>query len=56
MAAHVILSISYGIDVLPENDPYMANAEKLVEALAIGTTKEATLLDTMPWCICCPIS
>ena len=55
MAAHVILSISYGIDVLPENDPYVADSDKLLDALTIGTTKEATLLDAMPWCIFCPV-
>jgi hypothetical protein len=55
LTAHVILSIAYGIDVLPENDPYVADAETLVDALAIGTTKEATLLDAMPWCTFCRV-
>ena len=55
MAGQVILSIAYGIDVLPENDPYVAGAETLVDALATGSTKEATLLDAMPWCTCCRV-
>jgi hypothetical protein len=51
MAGQVILSIAYGIDVLPENDPYVADAENVLQALAISTTKEALLLDSIPWCI-----
>ncbi|KAH9008693.1 cytochrome P450 [Lactarius deliciosus] len=54
MAGQVILSIAYGIDVLPENDPYVAEAEKMMQALAFGTTKEATLLDLIPWLIKMP--
>ncbi|KAH9160856.1 hypothetical protein EDB89DRAFT_2034081 [Lactarius sanguifluus] len=42
MAGQVILSIAYGIDVLPENDPYVIDAEN-----------EALLLDSIPWCIYC---
>ena len=51
MAGQIIMSIAYGIDVLPENDPYVADAEKVLHAIAIGTTKEALLLDSIPWCI-----
>ena len=55
LAAGDILSVAYGIDVLPENDPYIAESEMLVHALALGTTKEATLLDSMPWCTFCRV-
>ena len=51
MAGQVILSIAYGIDVLPENDPYVAEAESVLRAVEVGTTKEALLLDLIPWCI-----
>ncbi len=51
MAGQVILSIAYGIDVLPENDPYVADAENVLHAFAVSTTKEAMLLDLIPWCI-----
>ncbi|KAI9432091.1 cytochrome P450 [Lactarius indigo] len=51
MAGQVILSIAYGIDVLPENDPYVASAERMMQSFAFGTTKEATLLDLVPWLI-----
>jgi len=55
MAGQTILSIAYGIDVLPENDPHVENAELLGHALAFGSTKEAALLDSIPWCTCCYI-
>ena len=50
MAGQVILSVAYGIDVLPENDPYVADAENVLRGAAVGTTKEALLLDSIPWC------
>ncbi|KAF8263059.1 cytochrome P450 [Lactarius quietus] len=51
MAGQVIFSIAYGIDVLPENDPYVADAERVMRAAALATTMEARLLDLIPWCI-----
>ena len=51
MAGQIILSIAYGIDVLPENDPYVADAESVLRAFGIATTREALLLDSIPWCI-----
>jgi hypothetical protein len=51
MAGPVILSIAYGIDAHPENDPCVANAERALQSITVGTTKEATLLDMIPWCI-----
>ncbi|KAH9164504.1 cytochrome P450 [Lactarius sanguifluus] len=54
MAGQVILSITYGIDVLPENDPFVADAEKVLQSIAVGTSKEATLLDSIPWLIKMP--
>ncbi|KAI9467400.1 cytochrome P450 [Lactarius psammicola] len=54
MAGQVILSIAYGIDVLPENDPYVADAENVLHAFAVSTTKEAMLLDLIPWLIKMP--
>jgi hypothetical protein len=55
MTGQVIMSITYGIDVLPENDPYVAAAEKMLQALAAGSNQEAAILDAIPWCICCRI-
>ncbi|KAH9056869.1 cytochrome P450 [Lactarius vividus] len=54
MAGQVILSIAYGIDVLPEDDPYVADAEKVFQSVAVGTGTEATLLDSIPWLIKMP--
>ncbi|KAI9467402.1 cytochrome P450 [Lactarius psammicola] len=54
MAGQVIMSIAYGIDVLPENDPYVTDAENVLLAVAVGTTKEAMLLDSIPWLIKMP--
>ncbi|KAH9066190.1 cytochrome P450 [Lactarius vividus] len=54
MAGQVILSIAYGIDVLPENDPYVADAENLLRAAVTSTTREAMLLNFVPWLIKMP--
>ncbi len=53
MAGQVTLSIAYGIDVLPENDPYVADAENVLHAAVACTTKGALLLGLIPWCIYC---
>ena len=52
MTGQIIMSIAYGIDALPENDPYAEGAEKIMNAFAVGSTQEAALLDATPWCIC----
>ncbi|KAN0130025.1 Cytochrome P450 [Lactarius tabidus] len=54
LTGQVIMSVAYGIDVLPENDPYVADSEKMLQALAIGSTPEAALLDAIPWLIKMP--
>ncbi|KAN0130018.1 Cytochrome P450 [Lactarius tabidus] len=54
MTGQVIMTIAYGIAVLPENDPYVADAEKLLQAFAVGSTQEASLLDSIPWLINMP--
>ena len=51
MTGKVIMSIAYGIDVQDKNDPYVADAEKMLQALAAGSTQEAAFLDAVPWCI-----
>jgi hypothetical protein len=53
MAGQIILSAAYGIDVRPEDDPYVEDAEKVLHALTLGTTKKATLFDTITWCNSC---
>ncbi|KAH9983873.1 cytochrome P450 [Russula vinacea] len=54
MAGQIILSVAYGIDVRPEGDPYVEEAEKVLYALKIGSTPEAMLFDTIPWLIHMP--
>jgi hypothetical protein len=53
MAGQIILSAAYGIDVRPEGDPYVEQAEKVLQALEVGSTQEAALFDTIPWCNIC---
>ena len=49
MAGQIILSVAYGIDVRPEGDPYVADAENVLHALQIGSTHDATIFDTITW-------
>ena len=51
MLGQVVMSIAYGIDALPENDKYVEGAEKMMKAVAAGSTQEAALLDAMLWCM-----
>ena len=53
MAGQVIMSVAYGIQVRPEGDPFLGGAENVLRALALGTSKEASLFDTIPWCTFC---
>jgi hypothetical protein len=48
MAGEIIMSIVYGIEVLPKGDPYIATAEKGVETIAAGALPGAFLVDTIP--------
>ncbi|KAH9980598.1 cytochrome P450 [Russula compacta] len=54
MAGQVIMSVAYGIQVRPEGDPFLGGAENVLRALALGTSKEASLFDTIPWLIHLP--
>lgn len=55
MTGQVTMSIAYGIDVQEKNDPYVADSEAMLEALAAGSTQEAAFLDAIPWCIYYPL-
>lgn len=41
---------AYGIDILPENDPYVENAEHALKAIAAATNAGAYLVDIVPIC------
>ncbi|KAK1227701.1 hypothetical protein PQX77_009289 [Marasmius sp. AFHP31] len=47
-AAKIILSIAYGIEVLPENDPYVALAEEGVRILGTAQRPGAYLVESIP--------
>ncbi|PFH47986.1 hypothetical protein AMATHDRAFT_6246 [Amanita thiersii Skay4041] len=48
MAGETVMSIAYGLDILPENDPYIELSEKGVFPLMIAAVPGAFLVDTMP--------
>jgi hypothetical protein len=50
MEGQILLSAAYGIDVRPERDPYVEEAGKVLYALKFGSTQDASLFDTIPWC------
>ncbi|KAK1227700.1 hypothetical protein PQX77_009288 [Marasmius sp. AFHP31] len=47
-AATIILSIAYGIRLLPENDPYVALAEEGVHAIILAARPGAYLVESLP--------
>ncbi|KAG7087610.1 hypothetical protein E1B28_013559 [Marasmius oreades] len=47
-AATIILSIAYGIEVLPENDPLVALAEEGVRAIVLAARPGAYLVESFP--------
>ncbi|KAJ7776522.1 cytochrome P450 [Mycena maculata] len=48
MTGEVILSVAYGIDVLPVDDPYLALAEKGVKSLSDASVTGRFLVDSIP--------
>lgn len=50
LAGSEIMRTAYGIDVLPEDDPYVVTAEAALQALAASTNAGAYLVDTLPIC------
>ncbi|KAF9555542.1 cytochrome P450 [Agrocybe pediades] len=48
MAGDVIMSIVYGINVLPKDDPYIAAAEKSIHPLVVAAVPGAFLVDAIP--------
>ncbi|PFH47987.1 hypothetical protein AMATHDRAFT_66464 [Amanita thiersii Skay4041] len=49
MAGETIISIAYGLHVLPENDPYIATAEAAVHPLVAAGVPGAFLVDSFPF-------
>ncbi|KAF5343220.1 hypothetical protein D9758_013396 [Tetrapyrgos nigripes] len=48
MAGNTILSIAYGIEVQPENDPFINIAEKALHAAALTVNSGSYLVDQLP--------
>jgi len=49
MAGETIISIAYGLDVLPNDDPYITTAEKGVHSAVVAAVPGTFLVDTFPW-------
>ncbi|KAJ7166879.1 cytochrome P450 [Mycena filopes] len=49
MAGMVILSTAYGIEVQPEDDPYIAISEKALSAMAAAGNRGTFLVDSFPF-------
>jgi hypothetical protein len=47
-AGVIILKITYGYDVLPENDPFVMHAEREMKELTKMVTPGAYLVDMIP--------
>ncbi|KAJ7247316.1 cytochrome P450 [Mycena rebaudengoi] len=48
ITGETILSVTYGIDVLPNNDPYIALAEEAMRTVGIGTSAGKFVVDAIP--------
>ncbi|KAF7366944.1 hypothetical protein MSAN_00953100 [Mycena sanguinolenta] len=48
MAAKIIMSIAYGIDILPANDPYVDWANKAVKGMVTAVVPGRFLVDSLP--------
>lgn len=48
MAGSLIISVSYGLDVQPQDDPYIATAEKALHAMSMAGNAGSYLVDSLP--------
>ncbi|PBK84831.1 cytochrome P450 [Armillaria gallica] len=49
MAARIIMSITYGIDTLPEGDPFVTAADEGLHTIAMAARPGAFLVDSLPF-------
>ncbi|KAF9445086.1 cytochrome P450 [Macrolepiota fuliginosa MF-IS2] len=49
MAGETVLSVAYGIDIKPKEDPYIQTAEQGVHPLVAAAVPGAFLVDMLPW-------
>jgi cytochrome P450 len=52
MAGQTIMSIAYGMDVRPHDDPYIAIGETANDVVAQATVPGSYLVDTLPFRAC----
>ncbi|CAK5284755.1 unnamed protein product [Mycena citricolor] len=48
MAGQIIMNVTYGIDIQPESDPYVLDAQRGVQILTRASVPGAYLVDTLP--------
>ncbi|KAL0573247.1 hypothetical protein V5O48_008716, partial [Marasmius crinis-equi] len=48
-AASIVLSVAYGLDIKPEDDPYVAVSEAAIHPLLQALVPGAFLVDSLPW-------
>lgn len=48
MTGELIMSVTYGIDVQPSNDPYIDLAERALHSLVAAVVPGAFLVDSIP--------
>jgi hypothetical protein len=48
MVGETIVSVAYGLDVLPKDDPYIETAQRAVRPLLIAVVPGAFLVDAIP--------
>jgi hypothetical protein len=49
LSGQAILSTAYGVDVQPENDPFIGIAERSVQIFTETGQASAYLVDSLPW-------
>ncbi|KAI0060062.1 cytochrome P450 [Artomyces pyxidatus] len=54
LGGQTILSIAYGIDVKPRNDPFVATAEETLHSVSLASRIDGSLFDMIPWLIRMP--
>ena len=52
MVSGQITSIAYGIEILDENDPYIATIERASKAVIATVNPGSYLVDHLPFCKC----
>ncbi|KAJ6619369.1 hypothetical protein B0H10DRAFT_1793644 [Mycena sp. CBHHK59/15] len=48
MTGELIMSVAYGIDVLPSDDPYITVAEEAIQTLSVANIPRKYLVDEFP--------